>query len=75
MEKSVQLRKILMLLLCFVVSCSLFLGVASYVLARGKYGKDHLTNNINHSGDFYCRLQAQVNLYAIYGDEFINSFN
>ena len=48
---------------------------ALYTLARGKYGKDYLTNNINHGGDYLHRWYAQVNLYAMYGDEYINSFN
>ena len=48
---------------------------ALYTLARGKYGKDYLTNNINHGGDYLHRWYAQINLYAMYGDEYINSFN
>ena len=42
---------------------------------RHKFGKDFLTNNINHANDFVNRWSAQLTLYAIYGDEYINSFN
>ena len=42
---------------------------------RHKFGKDFLTNNINHANDFVNRWASQLTLYAIYGDEYINSFN
>ncbi|MBE7089451.1 MAG: hypothetical protein E7362_01445 [Clostridiales bacterium] len=42
---------------------------------RGKFGKDFLTNNVNHANDYMNRWTAQLTLYAIYGQEYIDSFN
>ena len=50
-------------------------SVGKWVLQnRGKFGKDFLTNNVNHANDYMNRWTAQLTLYAIYGQEYIDAY-